>query len=895
MKQFLTSRWLTFLLLGGFTCWLASAAAGDPGNAGRHFKQQKPKPAEEEEETPKKPAKKPDKKTEEEEEAPKPKPQTPTARPIDGPVNLAEEAKRAEHEQIRKLFEEFAQPFDRVRAKSGKTWPRVAPFDVRFDTTTRAQLKLTELTKDGKDGQEVTLPRESIDRVEYYEHMILERVQKELLQDKLAGVPRSALLRRAEMLLSEALRFSTKAGVRKGDSWDKVRLEIAAQLRSSRIELVRALTDERKFVDAVAQARHLYDRKEPNEIPFAADRNLLDAIEYLYVTQTRALVNQSQYLQARLALEEMFRRFTNVQRTPSIEAVQSQLQTRAQELVQSGNALAEQKQYSQALQMLVKAEEAWPALPGLRERRQQLEGLYPVLRVGVRHLPAQMSPTTVVSDADRMASKLIFESFLELRAGPSARDGYAYKLGLDMPRAREGVWDLVLSPDVVWSDGKPFTAADVKRSIEFLCDERTPYYDPTASLYLTQPNGNRLDGVRVEDNHRLTLAFSKAHLDPFALMAFDLIPNHKFDPGASPRNTAFGANPVGTGPFVYGSAEGNEKVFLANPHYRRPHAPRGPAIREIRFVKYDDANLEQAKQDVLSGRLQMLLDLSTAQAETLRGNSAVELLTPTRPPENTQGVYLTNPRVYFVAPNHRKPELQNAELRKGIAWAIDRESILNKLFRHGDGKRFHQSLSSPFPVGCWAQDPEKPLPPNPFRLDQAKGFLDAARNKLGNLPALTLKYPQEDSDAAGACAMIQTMLDAAGLKVTPQPVARVQLAAELLKESPDFDLVYWHYDYDSETLSLWPLFDPNSAAGRNFMGYTRDGDLAGYLQRLLAYRDLGRLADELYQLNAYFYQNMIVAPLWQLDRHVIVHRSLKPTRLHPIWVFQNVEEWQLGR
>jgi hypothetical protein len=34
-------------------------------------------------------------------------------------------------------------------------------------------------------------------------------------------------------------------------------------------------------------------------------------------------------------------------------------------------------------------------------------------------------------------------------------------------------------------------------------------------------------------------------------------------------------------------------------------------------------------------------------------------------------------------------------------------------------------------------------------------------------------------------------------------------------------------------------------------------------------------------------------PLWQLDKFVATHRSLQFTRLHPVWVFDSVEEWRL--
>jgi hypothetical protein len=38
---------------------------------------------------------------------------------------------------------------------------------------------------------------------------------------------------------------------------------------------------------------------------------------------------------------------------------------------------------------------------------------------------------------------------------------------------------------------------------------------------------------------------------------------------------------------------------------------------------------------------------------------------------------------------------------------------------------------------------------------------------------------------------------------------------------------------------------------------------------------------------------MTLIPLWQLDRHVAVHKSLRDARIHPLWLFDNVEHWRL--
>jgi hypothetical protein len=104
-------------------------------------------------------------------------------------------------------------------------------------------------------------------------------------------------------------------------------------------------------------------------------------------------------------------------------------------------------------------------------------------------------------------------------------------------------------------------------------------------------------------------------------------------------------------------------------------------------------------------------------------------------------------------------------------------------------------------------------------------------------------------------------------------------------------LAYWHYDFPTEALSLWPLFA--AGPGRNFMGYPRDGELEGLFQELHNRRAFPAVQRQAHLLHELIMRKMLLIPLWQLDRHVGVHRSLKPTRLHPLWVFDDVEEWRL--
>jgi hypothetical protein len=173
--------------------------------------------------------------------------------------------------------------------------------------------------------------------------------------------------------------------------------------------------------------------------------------------------------------------------------------------------------------------------------------------------------------------------------------------------------------------------------------------------------------------------------------------------------------------------------------------------------------------------------------------------------------------------------------------------------------------------------------------------LAQARQQLGTLPALALKHAAEDPAAAAACAQLRGMLAAIDLPVTVEAAPRSQLVAELAREQPNFDLLYWHYDFETEALALWPLFDPKGAAGpnRNFMGYPRDGELEGLFQELHSRSAFNAVQRQAHQLHELMIRQMLLIPLWQLDRHIGVHRSLKPTRLHPLWIFDDVEMWRM--
>jgi peptide/nickel transport system substrate-binding protein len=422
--------------------------------------------------------------------------------------------------------------------------------------------------------------------------------------------------------------------------------------------------------------------------------------------------------------------------------------------------------------------------------------------------------------------------------------------------------------------------------MEIMTDPASPYYDPLAKELLE---------VKATDPYRFTVTLTRGYLDPLSLMTFDLLPAHLLPGGRSPRNLSFGKQPVGTGPYVYQGVDGREMVFVANPNYHRPHAPDGPNVKEIRLVEYTD--FATAREGLANGTYHALLDLTTKEMEQLSGMQQATVVTPTEPRVAVEP-YLANPSVYFLLPNCRKPPFSSKNMRLAVGLSIDRERILREVFRGTGAKKYHTPLNGPFPLGSWAYNPAlNPAKVSPFNPNLARDKLQQGRAEAGNVSAFTIKHAAEDLTAGPACKEIKADLDKLGMAIKVEAVPFQKLMGEMVADRPNFDLIYWRYDFDNETLSLWPLLDPKGDGpnGRNYLGLSQVSEIENKFREIQNRRDFAYVRQQSHILHDALTQtHMVPIPLWQLDKHVAIHKSVIVTRVHPIHFVDDVEEWRLA-
>jgi ABC-type transport system substrate-binding protein len=391
---------------------------------------------------------------------------------------------------------------------------------------------------------------------------------------------------------------------------------------------------------------------------------------------------------------------------------------------------------------------------------------------------------------------------------------------------------------------------------------------------------------------QVNVRLAQGFFDPLSLLTFKILPaSAHLD---RPDVPGFAEHPIGSGPFQLADdkrqprdRQAQEVVFVANPNYRRTSKEGMPQIQEIHFVQSEDPVVDFKKD-----QLHLLLDVPTPSIKALEEKLGGRVQVQT----------LRNRRIYFLAVNHQNFQakmLRSPELRKALAYSINRTQILDDIFR-GDLKNSphppHRPLNGPYPPDSWACKPN--LPPDLFKPLNVTDL----KTKFSGVK-LTLKYPAGDKLVEAACERIQEQVkEAIGVTIGVEPRSPEQLHDEV-EVKHDYELAYYWYDYPSDAYWLWPLFNPDPNAlgrgGRNYLGYDDSyddfGRLVSCFQKAMSSRDPERIKVNTHLIHEHLLDTMPFIPLWQLDTHIAIHQDLKPVYLDPLLVFTHVEKWKLEK
>ncbi len=250
-----------------------------------------------------------------------------------------------------------------------------------------------------------------------------------------------------------------------------------------------------------------------------------------------------------------------------------------------------------------------------------------------------------------------------------------------------------LREGIVWSDGAPFTAGDVKFTFDYE-QKNVPVSGGIES--------GVVDNVQVVDSGTVKFVLSQpVSTFLYKLTGFKIIPEHIYENVPDPVSFLDPQAVTGTGPFLldeYNKEHGTYR-FVTNDNFWGPDT----AVKSVEFVPVSDSLIafEQGEID-FTGISPDILDRFTSDPDV----------------RVVQQPAFWGYQFYF---NMKKcPELNDKRIRQAFAYAIDRDELVEKIAR-GAGKAGKMGILSEDHIWYNPDQPEYGYNP-----DKAGALLDEA-------------------------------------------------------------------------------------------------------------------------------------------------------------------------
>jgi peptide/nickel transport system substrate-binding protein len=268
-----------------------------------------------------------------------------------------------------------------------------------------------------------------------------------------------------------------------------------------------------------------------------------------------------------------------------------------------------------------------------------------------------------------------------------------------------------LKKGVKWSDGQPFTSADVKFTWEALVNPK--------NLVKSRSGYELIESVETPDDHTAVVKY-KEYYAPYLTRFAPVLPKHILGELENMNDAPYNRMPVGTGPFrVTEWVSGDHITMEKNPHYREADKIK---IDKLFFKIIPSREVGIAQ--IQAGDIDGVWDLIEAQIPMMEKNPEVSLCLSNALVSERLIMNHSSP----VAPNNGNPDfphpiLADLRVRQAIEYAVDKNTIIDKLL-YGKAR----PGTTEIPDG-WAHNPD--VKPTEYDPEKAKQLLEETGWKPG--------------------------------------------------------------------------------------------------------------------------------------------------------------------
>ncbi len=249
--------------------------------------------------------------------------------------------------------------------------------------------------------------------------------------------------------------------------------------------------------------------------------------------------------------------------------------------------------------------------------------------------------------------------------GVDAKGNFFPQLAAEIPSVENGgisedglTWRIKLRPGVTWHDGAPFSADDVKFTLDLI---NNPHFRAWSR------NGHELvTDIKVVSPTEITWRMKHAYAPYPSILSWTfIVPQHILAKADDPNTAPFNNAPVGTGPFRWSERmPGDHVTLVANEHF----FGTGPYLERVVFRYIPDLT-------VLFTQFQT----GAIDYTGIQGITADHYKEAIKIPGRT---VVPGPAAFVesITMNLSKPVFQDPAVRQALYYGMDKKSIIDAIY-----------------------------------------------------------------------------------------------------------------------------------------------------------------------------------------------------------------------
>lgn len=478
-----------------------------------------------------------------------------------------------------------------------------------------------------------------------------------------------------------------------------------------------------------------------------------------------------------------------------------------------------------------------------------------VLHMSISASPSRINPILATDSASSQIARWIFNSLITYDKDAKIKTELAksYKFLDDTTLMFD------LRRDILWSDGKQFTAKDVLFTYETIISPKI--FTPYSSSF------THIESVEMIDDFKIVVKYKYPYFKALETWMMSILPQHILKDEKDLMTSKFNQSPIGTGPYTLENFSISSNIVLeANPEYFISK----PKIKKMIFHFVPDSSasflmLKSRKLDVGS-------------------------LTPLQIERQIDDEFKKNFSIYedlahsysYVGLNLTHEKFKDTRVRKALSLSIDREELVDILyFGHG------QVCHGPFMPGTGAFNPNVKSPKQD--IEEAKRLLREAGYDENNPFEFTLTT-NTGSSRGYAAEILQHQLRKAGIIVHLRVMEwQAFLNTVVLPRNFEAVLMGWSLGLKPDAYSIWHS-ESNQKGGFNFVGYKNEkvDKLIKKAEKIVDQEKFDEIYREIFAIiaddNPYLF---LVIP----NSITVVNKDIEPVSPSIIGVMHNAIDW----